>query len=47
MAIKNINKRVNELRNELEQLEYNHGTLANNIDVYKLKKGQLEDLLQQ
>ena len=44
---KNIKKRADELKNELEQLEYNHGTLANNIDVYKLKKGQLEDLLQQ
>ena len=45
--LKTIKKRVDELRNELEQLEYKLGTLTNNIDVYKLKKGQLEELVQQ
>ena len=31
---KNTKKRIDELSNELEQLENNHGSFANNIDIY-------------
>ena len=31
---KNMKKRIDELSNELEQLENNHGSFANNIDIY-------------